>query len=191
MSAEQPTVPYGYCHCGCGGKTTIARCNSASSGRIKGEPVRFIRYHHRRIPLRWLSEDRGYETPCHIWQLHLGGAGYGSTWHESQADRPIGAHCAAWIDANGPIPDGLSVLHKCDVRACVNPDHLFLGTQSDNVRDMYAKGRGQTKLSPEQVVAIRSAVATGRGQRAVAATFGVTQSMVSKIVRRDVWKHVP
>lgn len=51
------------------------------------------------------------------------------------------AHRLAWVQAYGPIPDGLSVLHTCDTRACVNPEHLFLGTHKDNTLDMVAKGR--------------------------------------------------
>ena len=54
------------------------------------------------------------------------------------------AHRASWIMEFGPIPDGLLVLHKCDVRNCVRPGHLFLGTYKDNMDDMYAKGRGPT-----------------------------------------------
>lgn len=57
------------------------------------------------------------------------------------AYRGSAAHRAVWTAYNGPIPDGLFLLHKCDVKACVNPEHLSLGTQADNIRDMINKGR--------------------------------------------------
>jgi hypothetical protein len=58
------------------------------------------------------------------------------------AGRSMLSHRVSWVEANGPIPDGLCVLHRCDNRACVRPEHLFLGTHLDNIRDMMAKGRG-------------------------------------------------
>jgi hypothetical protein len=92
----------------------------------------------------------------------------------------------------------LFVLHKCDNRACVNPNHLFLGTAKENTDDMIAKGRmvipdragernGRAKLTPEQVQAIRAA--SGR-QVDIAAAFGVTQTTVSAIKRYAKWTHL-
>lgn len=67
------------------------------------------------------------------------GFGYTRIWHDGKV---TGAHRVAWEAANGPIPSGLFVLHRCDNPPCFNPDHLFLGTDADNKADMYAKGRG-------------------------------------------------
>lgn len=66
----------------------------------------------------------------------------------------VGAHRYSWFLANGPIPTGMYVLHTCDDRACVNPAHLFIGTQRDNIRDMIAKGRarGRRALPPVQQI---------------------------------------
>src|SRR5574341_1528919 len=74
---------------------------------------------------------------CWFW---LTGSGtYGWFSFEGKA---LGAHRMSWILAHGPIPKGMCVLHHCDIPRCVRPDHLFLGTHSDNMRDMWAKGRG-------------------------------------------------
>ena len=69
----------------------------------------------------------------------------GSKWYGkvTRNGRRIGTHRAAWEDANGPIPDGMEVLHRCDNPPCINVDHLFIGTHRDNMKDMAAKGRAQ------------------------------------------------
>jgi hypothetical protein len=74
-------------------------------------------------------------TGCFIWNKTKFGNGYGRYKYNKRA------HRVAWEIVNGPIPNGLLVLHHCDVRACVNPEHLFIGTQLDNMRDMISKGR--------------------------------------------------
>jgi hypothetical protein len=153
------------------------------------------------------------------------------------------AHRWAWTRVNGPIPEGLDVLHRCDVPACVNPAHLFTGTDAVNMADKVAKGRqakgathgthtrpetrtsgddhwtrqhpervprgaatvmhthpegrrpgeanGNSKLSAEQVQAIRAEVAGGAVQAKVGAKYGVDQTAVSAIVLRKVWRHIP
>lgn len=112
------------------------------------------------------------------------------------------AHRFSWELRNGLIPSGQQVLHKCDIRRCVNPDHLFLGTQDDNMKDCASKGRtdrtkkvkGQqhpsARLTSEQVLEIRALSASGALQRELALRFGVVQTLISKIVRREGWKHV-
>ena len=105
------------------------------------------------------------------------------------------AHRVAWELAYGPIPSGLFVCHHCDHGLCVRPDHLFLGTSRQNVRDMMAKGRDQftgerqhqAKLTEELVREIRQSPETGR---ALAKRFGVTFQTVSDVRRWKHWKHV-
>lgn len=96
---------------------------------------------------------------------------------------------------NGEIPEGIHVLHKCDVRCCGNPDHLFLGTNLENIRDSQAKGRKSigsrhagSKLTESQVADILKDI---RSQRALAKLYGVGQSTIWNIKKRNVWKGVP
>lgn len=77
---------------------------------------------------------------CWLWTGRYGNNGYGTFGGGRKGER-TGAHRLVWEITNGPIPDGLFVLHRCDVRGCVNPEHLFLGTAKDNTQDMMAKGR--------------------------------------------------
>lgn len=80
------------------------------------------------------------ESGCWLWTRHLAEGGYGSFGEGGKHHR---AHRIAYEVYVGPIPEGMFVCHKCDTRSCCNPDHLFLGTQSDNIKDMYRKGRGR------------------------------------------------
>lgn len=82
----------------------------------------------------WSLIDKANDRGCWLWTGSLDPGGYGR--YRSQR-----AHRAAWTLTNGPIPDGLWVLHHCDVRRCINPDHLYLGTRADNVRDAVVRDR--------------------------------------------------
>jgi hypothetical protein len=106
----------------------------------------------------------------------------------------------AWELANGPIPEGLLVLHHCDNRPCCNPAHLFLGTHTDNARDMVAKGRGvnprpfpngeanpNARLTAAQVARIRELAASGLRDPVIAGEFGIAPQTVGKIVLRRRW----
>lgn len=103
------------------------------------------------------------------------------------------------IKTGSVIPRNLDVCHKCDVRCCVNPDHLFVGTRSENVQDCIRKGRlrrgppaqgarhGKAKLTESAVLSIRS---DKRGQYAIAQSYGVSQSCISLIKLCKNWGHI-
>lgn len=105
---------------------------------LRGTPADRLNY---RVEL---SEDG-----CWIWTGAVTTDGYGNIGHPPHVELPTSTHRLAWTLAYGPIPDGAYVLHRCDVRRCVNPEHLFLGSHADNMRDMAEKGRG---FSPRRLL---------------------------------------
>lgn len=112
--------------------------------------------------------------------------------------RNVATHRASWEVANGrPVPAGMQVLHKCDVPACINPDHLFLGTDEDNRADKMAKGRqrgpagelhGMAKLTRVGVVKIRG---DHRCVTQIAADYEVSENAILDVKRRKSWQCVP
>lgn len=142
----------------------------------------------------WSKPD---PSGCLLWQGALDRKGYGH-FRKTRQRVQVLAHRYAWEAANGPIPDGLLVCHKCDVPRCVNVEHLFLGTAKDNIHDMLRKGRGRAgdkpgeesgsaKLTNEQVLAIR---ASAEISRIVAARYGVALQTIYAIRKRKTWKHI-
>lgn len=136
-------------------------------------------------------------TKCWNWAQHLGHNGYGQVNYQC---RKSSAHRVAYQVFIGSIPAGMCVLHSCDNRKCVNPDHLFLGTNADNQRDMRAKGRqfkargeaaGQAKLTETQVKEIRVKRSQGVSNNCLAEFYGVSSHTISQIVQGRIWKHVP
>lgn len=116
------------------------------------------------------------------------------------------AHRYAWSLANGPVPEGLWVLHSCDNRPCCNAAHLFVGTRQANVDDMCSKRRhwahkgmsgnqgirnGRAKLVDADVLRIRERFARGESQSRIALDFPVGRIKIGHIVRRESWTHLP
>ncbi|MBK9496899.1 MAG: HNH endonuclease [Xanthomonadales bacterium] len=132
------------------------------------------------------SGSKILDTPCWEWSQPRSFGGYGIFSVNGKAKS---AHRISWRMANGD-PGKFHVLHKCDNKICIRPEHLFLGTDWDNVRDRVAKGRtaqGEThyraKLTNAQIMSMRAMAKGGATQRKLAAKFDVTQSYVSRVIR--------
>ena len=131
---------------------------------------------------------------CWLWIGVRAPNGYGQFWLR---DRQIGAHRYALISTGTVVPPGKMVLHSCDNPPCVNPAHLRVGTGKDNAQDRVLRGRqavgektGRAKLNPASVREIRRIYATGARQVDLAQQFGVSQTVISAVVRNETWAHV-
>lgn len=149
MSLESPHVKL--CECGCGNPAPISPRTSTEQGYTKGRPRRFVQGHNQsHYPMASLEERfwarvRKTES-CWVWKgATCGPSGYGRIARgrrgEFHKKNSALVHRLSWELHNGPIPEGLLVLHRCDNPPCIRPDHLFLGTAKDNSDDKCAKGR--------------------------------------------------
>jgi uncharacterized protein YbaR (Trm112 family) len=161
------TIPIGFCQCGCGQRTRLARQTSRAQGWVRGQPLQYFRNHNHTtgsIEKRlWSRIDRLGPDDCWPWQGRLTSSGYGAITY---GGRTWPAHRVVERLANGPIEDGILVCHTCDVRypigdisyrKCCNLSHLLRGTNAENLAHMAATGRSasgdrsSTRLYPERV----------------------------------------
>lgn len=144
----------------------------------------------------WKKVKLGTKSQCWEWSGKKDKDGYGTLKIRRKMFR---AHRIAWMFTNGKIPTGCQILHSCDNPPCQNPDHLFCGTNLDNMRDKMTKGRHRTifgedhansKVTQSQVLEMRHRYSTGVSQQRIADDFGITQGHVSAIIRKECWPHI-
>lgn len=153
---------------------------------------------HRHMPLsqrfdcHWMPVT---ESGCWLWTGRIADTGYGKMWVNGRDGQS--AHRVSYQIHCGEIPAGMMVCHRCDVRSCVNPDHLFLGSAAHNSSDMMTKGRHRTapnkgsanhnaKLSDEAVRRIRA----GGDAKKLSEHYGVSRGLIYHIRRNLAWRHV-
>lgn len=141
------------------------------------------------------------EDGCWLWGGATNGAGYGILKIGGRAGWIERCHRIAYASLVAPVEPGVCVLHRCDVRACFNPTHLFLGTNADNTRDMIQKGRDRhgmlrgeqgsnAKLTEGQVLESIDRLLRGDTRTAIAKDMGVTLGAISRIAVGSNWKHL-
>jgi len=135
------------------------------------------------------------ECGCIIW---VGGCSYYGYGEMNYNHKICNVHRLSWEIHKGKIPDGVHVLHKCDVPPCINSDHLYLGTAKDNANDRERRNRGNhvplkgslngnSKLNEEDIFRIRE---DRRSQRKIAADYGVEKTTIGHIKQRKTWNHI-
>lgn len=160
-----------------------------------GDPLAGASRHYKTPEEAFLARSFHRDTGCIEWTGSSDTKGYGQLRIDGKL---IKAHRYAVERAHGPIPAGMVVMHVCDNPKCVNIDHLHVGSQKQNVHDMDTKGRrinmqpkgsenGNSKLTDDDVRAIRRDT---RRQVDIAATYGIAQTVVSKIKLHQSWMHV-
>ena len=165
-----------------------------------------LQFHFEQSPIEqrfWAKVDKtSSPSGCWLWTACKSRGTYGLFFHEGKGQV---AHRVAWQLIVGPIPKGIQLCHNCpggDNPSCVNPAHLFLGTQQDNILDCVKKGRWHphkllgtsnpnSKLTPPDVIAIRELASQGISFREIGRRFGVGHNTVGGIVRREWYAWIP
>lgn len=137
------------------------------------------------------------ERGCRLWSGAILKSGYGSAYIGSRSDntrKRVRAHRLVWELHHGPIPGGMLVMHSCDRPLCCAIEHLSLGTDSDNMQDMVAKGRAvfgdkskAAKLTPDRVRLVRRLFAEGWTKKRIAALFGVSKTPIQLVLSGKCW----
>lgn len=178
---------------------TCERCGTVSIKRDRGKRFcsRHCAYEFRKIPEidRFRSKVKTVgPNECALWMASTCKDGYGQ--FQDNARRRRLSHRYAWELANGPIPERMYVLHRCDNPPCCNVRHLFLGTAADNAADREAKGRGNQakgeKSGPAKISekTARRVLEMPGSHSEIAASLGMSRENVRSIKRRRTWRHL-
>ena len=179
------------CQCDCG-RRVVMNATKIRSGSNPSCASCTLRYRYGGVEKRfWGKVQKCGDGDCWLWTGSRNKFGHG---HFN--NQPIGntAHRTAWFLTNGAIPDGMFVCHRCDNPPCVNPKHLFLGTNEDNMRDAAQKNRTAhgsrahgSKLSEADIPVILEMLGKGISQSAIAVRFRVSQGQISRIKSGAIW----
>ena len=191
------------CMIGCGKPSlALGLCvNHWRRNKLYGSPAALKTHagQYRGIPAIdrfYMQIDIKDDTGCWLWTGGKDSYGYGSFRGDFDEEQHHRAHRFSYAYFKGPITNGLSVCHTCDVRGCCNPDHLFLGTTAENMADRDAKGRtkggkgernGHAELTEVQV---REILADPSTQTKIAYKYGISKATVSNIKTRHTWAHL-
>lgn len=168
--------PLPRCACGCGQCVTLAKATEPGRGAVTGQPNRFVVGHYIRAVPGFHEEDRGYKTPCHIWEGQIDKLGYPR--REAKSGTVL-VHRQVWIAANGPLPPEIDAHHRCEQSDCVRLDHLEPRPRAVHLR----AHRGVSPEKYEEILAVlRSAE---ESHAALARRFGVTSQYIA-ILRKSL-----
>jgi hypothetical protein len=173
----------------------LARRDSSCHLTSRLQKCLHLKMTDEQINLFWSKVDKDCENGCWEWTAARNWFGYG-VWGTNKGGNSL-SHRTAWSLKNGPIPKGIKICHRCDNPPCCNPDHLFSGTQKQNLQDCASKGRTSrgvnrkhAKLNEEKVREIITLNKSGLSQNKLAIRFMVTRSVIGDVVHRRGWAHV-
>lgn len=155
----------------------------------------------RDIARFWSKVEIGNPDECWEWKAGNNGRGYGKFYVGGDGNPQRYAHRISWSLANGDIPEGLILCHKCDNPKCINPDHLFLGTQAENMQDASKKGRckpsmahgnssGHNKIDEKDIPDVKKMIAEGVSLKTIADIYGVSKQSIFHIKTGRNWSWI-
>ena len=168
-------------------------------------PSKYIPKPRKTLMQRFMAKVAKSETGCWLWTGFVGTSGYGAVRVNGKTER---AHRIAYQLFVGQITEiagadirGTCVIHKCDNRVCVNPEHLLLGTHQDNMTDKASKGRvvshpllgekhQNSKLTSDDIIDVRCLNSYGLKMQQIAESFGVTRATIHRVLDGTTWNHV-